>query len=60
MAMRWHWRSSIELHSPQSHARLLLGRTFEHCERTGLRHEPPGLRAFPGHRFSARVGHAGP
>eukprot|EP00959_Pyramimonas_sp_CCMP1952_P408323 8557686-Pyramimonas_sp.AAC.1 len=60
MATRRHLRSPIAIHSSQSHARLHLGQTFEHCERTGLRHEPPGLRAAPGHRLSAQIGHAGP
>eukprot|EP00959_Pyramimonas_sp_CCMP1952_P384585 8060217-Pyramimonas_sp.AAC.1 len=60
MAMRWQLRSSNVMHPSRSHPRLHLGQTFEHCERTDLRHDPPGLCAFPGRRFSARVGHVGP
>eukprot|EP00959_Pyramimonas_sp_CCMP1952_P276319 5775987-Pyramimonas_sp.AAC.1 len=60
MAKQRHLCSSNSTHSPQSHATLHLGHTFEQCEHTGLRQGTPGLRALPGHRFSARGGHLSP
>eukprot|EP00959_Pyramimonas_sp_CCMP1952_P399887 8378416-Pyramimonas_sp.AAC.1 len=48
------------MHSSQRHAELHFGHTLEHRARAGRRHDPPGLRAFPGQRLPARGGQIGP